>query len=178
MSDSDDEFECDALAAEMSQSVQGNTTNDTAGAVFANYSPDQLQAASIVVKYAFLRASHQYHQFIFSFKEIRNWLLDGGHKMYKVEMNDEVKAWLAQKLLPLTDDEDTNDAQITYEETEELVLKFWPMAKIEDFANKKILPIYKPHKWYLFMIGSPTKAPGGSDDNCEKIDGAETTDAE
>ena len=39
----------------------------------------------------------------------------------------------------------------------EMVLQFWPKEKILSF-KKKIDDLMKPHKWYLFMIGSPSKA--------------------
>ena len=48
----------------------------------------------MVVKYVFLRESNQFHQGILSFHLIKSWLLDGGHKMYKVENSDELEAWL------------------------------------------------------------------------------------
>jgi hypothetical protein len=38
-----------------------------------------------------------------------------------------------------------------------MIIQFWPLEEIRKF-KLKIDPLYKTHKWYLFMIGSPNKA--------------------
>ena len=82
--------------------------------------------------------------------------------MYKVEDQDEIQNWLNKESLPVSDEEDNNDAQITVEIAHKLVLQFWPSDVILKLKNK-IDPLYKPHLWYLFMIGSPAKAPNNAD---------------
>ena len=107
MSDEEDNFDCTELALEASQMGTDETS------VLKNYTPDLLNAAIVVNKYAFLRASHQKHLGVYSFKEVRNWLIDGGHKMYNVTANKdeaEIKSWLLHHNLPENDELDTNNA--------------------------------------------------------------------
>jgi hypothetical protein len=78
-------------------------------------SRDDLEASKQIAKYAFLRASHQNHQGVWALKEIRNWLLDGGHKMYKVTDEDTIENWLFSEGLPVSDEEDDENAIITFE---------------------------------------------------------------
>ena len=52
MSDEEDNFDCTDLCLEASQIDAGESS------VLKNYSPEILNAAMVVTKYAFLRASH------------------------------------------------------------------------------------------------------------------------
>ena len=91
MSDEEENFDCTDLCLEASQMDAGESS------VLKNYTPELLNAAMVITKYAFLRASHGKHVGVFSFKEVRNWLIDGGHRMWNVANNSdiaELKAWL------------------------------------------------------------------------------------
>ena len=48
-----------------------------------------LEHVQIITKYAYLRAGHQFHQNKLAWKDIKDWLVDGGHKMYKVPIDDQ-----------------------------------------------------------------------------------------
>ena len=56
----------------------------------SSHTQETLESVSIIVKHAFLKCSNDSHQFILSFKDIRSWLLDGDHEMFKVTINEEV----------------------------------------------------------------------------------------
>ena len=45
---------------------------------------DELRSLLIITKYAFLREGEHFHKNILPFYKLRNWLIDGDHKMYKI----------------------------------------------------------------------------------------------
>ena len=58
------------------------------GKSYEKPSPEELKHVQIITKYAFLRASHQKHNNKMGFKDMRDWLIDGGHKMYKIPVTN------------------------------------------------------------------------------------------
>jgi hypothetical protein len=80
-----------------------------------------------VTKYAFLRAGHQFHNGVLAFKDIRPWLIDGGHKMYKIPADKipELNYWLKNENLPQLDDQPDDSVQISVEQAFQLVKIFW-----------------------------------------------------
>lgn len=80
-----------------------------------------------MTKYAFLRAGHQFHNGVLAFKDIRPWLIDGGHRMFKIPEDKipELNYWLKSQELPLYDDHSDDSVQISVEQAFELVKIFW-----------------------------------------------------
>ena len=68
---------------------------------------DEQEQLKTVVKYAFGRASSWGHAgkwLYFGKNNLKEWLVDGGHKMFKVENEDGVNNWLEKEEgLDLTD---------------------------------------------------------------------------
>ena len=84
------------------------------------------------------------------FKDIRDWLIDGGHKMHKITEDkiEKLELWLARNKLPKYNDKENSTAQITINLAAELVRIFWSKSTIQEY-KEKIMPLYPEKKWFL-----------------------------